>query len=98
MEQQLPEAHSQERSRPYPSAVERIVTAMLKKLSEVSMPVTEAVLRQEVPGRKQYQSAALRLLVTDKKVLRIGSGAKGDPFLYSVAATKRRVVVEEIIL
>jgi hypothetical protein len=100
MEPVLQDAHSQEKSRPHQTVIERISNAMLKKLSAVATPMTEAVLRKEIPGRKQYKTSALRLLVTDKKVLRIGSGAKGDAFRYSAQSLRKAIKqeFEEIIL
>ena len=55
-----------------------------------------------VRGRKQMKVAALRNLLKDGVIKRIGSGKKGDPYLYRLKELSRAqqndVVVEEIII
>ncbi len=45
-------------------------------------PCSEKQIFKNVPGRKQYKVTALRILLRDGKIFRIGSGKRGDPFLY----------------
>jgi len=45
-------------------------------------PLTEARINQEVEGRNAYKRIALRSLLAEGKIERIGKGGKKDPFRY----------------
>lgn len=58
----------------------------------------------EVPGRRRTKIAALKQLVSEGTVLRIGSGRKCDPFRYRLSQAESRAhlgrpreVYEEVI-
>jgi RecA-family ATPase len=58
--------------------------AILEFLSAQDETVTEAVVDEEVVGRKEFKVKALRNLVAQRKVSKIGCGGKKDPFKYSI--------------
>lgn len=49
---------------------------------EKGQPLTEAQINEEVEGRNAYKRTALRSLVKDEKVEKLGKGGKKDPFRY----------------
>ena len=49
-------------------------------------PVGEPEITENVEGRTGELRAALRSLVSDGRVVRIGAGKKGDPYLYGLPA------------
>jgi hypothetical protein len=64
---------------------QRITEGILDYLRGASAPAKEAEINEAVEGSTKLQRAALRELVEAGKVLREGSGRKGDPYLYSAA-------------
>jgi AAA domain len=55
---------------------------------EKGQPLTEAQIGEEVEGRTIHKRKALRSLVKDEKVERIGKGGKKDPFRYCLKASR----------
>jgi hypothetical protein len=60
-----------------------IKEAMQEFLSNCEDPLTEPDIMDEVEGRQAHKRKALRELVKEEKVERIGKGGKGDPYRYS---------------
>lgn len=58
--------------------------AIVGHLVTVSEPVDEPAIDGAVEGRTRTKREALRALVTDAKVSRIGTGKKGDPYRYGI--------------
>jgi hypothetical protein len=63
----------------------RIAESILDYLGGIDGPAKEAEINEAVEGSTKLQRAALRELFEAGKVLREGSGRKGDPYLYSTA-------------
>jgi len=61
---------------------EQMATAILKFLQGQSEPLDELAIHDTVEGRKSVKVPALRLLVKEGKVGRIGTGKRGDPYRY----------------
>jgi hypothetical protein len=66
--------------------------AIAEYLSAQTEPVTEAVIDEKVVGRKEFQVKALRNLVDQGKILRIGCGGKKDPFKYSYLSYSHNII------
>ncbi|MBI4558214.1 MAG: AAA family ATPase [Candidatus Hydrogenedentes bacterium] len=66
----------------------RFKAAIKNYLTGQSEAVTEADIKDEVQGRNKMKSLALRELVRDGMVNRIGKGGKTDPFRYGVTASQ----------
>ncbi len=64
--------------------VQTVAAEILRALE--AGPKTEEVVLADVGGRTGTLRSALRVLVTDGRVLRTGSGHRGDPFQYQTAA------------
>jgi hypothetical protein len=64
-----------------------VFAAILDYLTSQTAPVEESDIHDAVEGRKGIKVRALRQLVKDGKVTRIGGGRRGDPFLYSVSGS-----------
>lgn len=62
----------------------KLETAIFEFLQSQRGPVTEKQLFESIKGRRQNKLIALRTLlaVTRPRVERLGSGEKGDPYLY----------------
>jgi len=56
-------------------------------LGKQKAPVEEKTIHEAVEGRRELKIKSLRRLVEANKVVRTGSGKKGDPFLYSSIAS-----------
>jgi hypothetical protein len=64
---------------------QRIAEGILDYLGGISGRAKEADINEAVEGSTKLQRTALRDLVEAGKVLREGSGRRGDPYLYSTA-------------
>jgi hypothetical protein len=62
--------------------IDRLGKEILAYLSDKNEPVTEALIDEQIEGRTGPKKKALRVLVRDKRVTRIGEGKRGEPFLY----------------
>lgn len=62
-------------------------TTVLKAIGEGTL--LEADIRSQIGGNESLTSKALRVLVEQGRVLRAGSGKRGDPFQYSVSRFSR---------
>lgn len=63
----------------------RIERRISEALSVEKVPVTEALILRKVMGRRSDKIAALRSLVERSVVHRLGSGVKGDPYVYRLS-------------
>ncbi len=62
---------------------QKVADAILELLKAEEMPITEAAIDEQIDGRTVFKRKALRELVANGGITRIGSGKRGDPFLYS---------------
>ncbi len=76
---------------------EGIGERLLGYLSGQSSPCTKKQLLKSVPGRRKSKLAALRALILEGHINKIGSGKKGNPFFYSIANPDNHTD-EEIII
>jgi hypothetical protein len=65
----------------------RIGEGILAFLETKKTPVTEAEIDEEVEGRRAIRKRALRQLVKEERVSRLGRGGKGDPYRYGMPGT-----------
>jgi predicted ATP-dependent serine protease len=63
--------------------LKRISGEMLEFLRTENEPADESTINNQVEGRTKMKRAALRDLLAKGEVKRIGTGKRGDPFLYS---------------
>ena len=63
---------------------QRIGEAILEYLGGVEEPKPEAEIDEAIEGRRGIRKKALRRLLAEGKVERIGKGGKGDPFKYAL--------------
>ena len=62
------------------NCMEELIIDFLSKQTE---PVTEKVINDEVEGRTILKRKALRELIKQDEIVRVGRGGKGDPYKYS---------------
>lgn len=62
--------------------IHSIENAILEFLEKQTEPVDEKTIRAETAGKCTVKVKALRALVKEGKILRIGKGKSGNPFLY----------------
>lgn len=58
---------------------------VLEAIAAAGEPVRESWLQNQVEGRKKDQVRALRILLSQGRVERLGRGGRGDPYLYRLA-------------
>jgi 5S rRNA maturation endonuclease (ribonuclease M5) len=59
-------------------------TAIVEYLTPLSEPADEPTIDASIEGRTRTKREALRALITDGKLSRIGTGRRGDPYRYRV--------------
>jgi hypothetical protein len=62
--------------------------AIVDYLAGVAEPSEEVAIQEAVEGRRKTKLAALRQLVAEGRVARLGSGRKGDRYRYVVSGTQ----------
>lgn len=62
--------------------IDRIKFAIIDYLQKQSDPVAEMVIDEGVEGNRAFRKKALRQLVDEQKIERLGAGKKGAPYLY----------------
>ncbi len=67
----------------------------MEYLKDLTEPVDEKEIREEVTGGKVIKSKALRVLVEQEKVIRTGAGKRGDPYLYFVSDSLAHTYMRE---
>ncbi|MEI6080335.1 MAG: hypothetical protein WCQ53_06850, partial [bacterium] len=68
----------------YEVEVRRISELIYGFLSQQNTSRTEGEISEKIEGKNSYKVSALRkLCFIDKRILREGSGHKGDPYKYS---------------
>ena len=66
---------------------DRIGDDILSFLDRSSSPKTEPEIADAISGKNQVKRYSLRRLVDSSKLIRSGTGRRGDPFLYSISRT-----------
>jgi len=74
--------------------VERVCAEIVKYLEKSNKGMTQEQIENDVTGRTGLKRAALRSLVKEHRILRTGSGVKGDPYYY-VCGKKEQVSGED---
>ncbi|MBX7147708.1 bifunctional DNA primase/polymerase [bacterium] len=63
--------------------LKRMERAILEFLYPLTEPIPETEIHQNIEGKRPVRQKALRKLVQENKVIRIGEGKKGKPYFYS---------------
>lgn len=69
-------------------AINRTASSLLKVMRHEILPLPEATLFRCITGRRQYKTHALRDLLSEGKVSRLGSGVRGNPYLYLLQSAR----------
>lgn len=81
---------------PQSAEVEDIEAQIVRFLLLQEEPRTEPEINSAVEGRNEYKRRAIRGLVQDGKIERIGSGKRNDPYRYGKAGTLVPLPMESI--
>ena len=81
--------------------VEHCIEKMLQVLKAQPRSISRDALLNAVQSRKLTKLAALKKLVTENRVIKIGRGCRGSPHGYALKfneATESTEVIEEILI
>jgi predicted ATP-dependent serine protease len=62
--------------------VAEMIDKIIEFLKTSDAPVDDAAISEAVEGRKTVRLAALRKAVDENRIMRLGSGLRGDPYMY----------------